>query len=108
LNGLKPGVLFRLLPDGSEFSRLIEFSQDSTGKNPFGTLFLHDSVLYVTTQNSGFYDKGTLVSIRVDGLGFMKLLDFDDIQYPSECVLYTFNEGYLYGTSPHGGSKDKG
>jgi uncharacterized repeat protein (TIGR03803 family) len=98
------GVVFKIDPAGSE-TVLYNFAGQGDGENPTSTLIIDaQGNLYGTTAQGGFNDYGTIFKVKPAG---------------EETVLYTFTggsdgaspvagllafRGYLYGTTPSGGS----
>jgi uncharacterized repeat protein (TIGR03803 family) len=71
------GVLFKMLPDGSGFTKLLDF-EGSNGSNPFFSGLISDGVhLYGLTFYGGTYGGGTVYKIMPDGTGYVKLMDFN-------------------------------
>ncbi len=98
------GTLFKIKPDGSLFSVMIEFS-GNTGANPQGSLYYDGTYLYGTTQLGGANASGTLFKIKTDATGYVKLYDFDDVPNGEMPFGSLISDGtYLYGMTLQGGT----
>ena len=71
------GVIYKIKPDGSLYTKIMDFDGTNSGSNPQGSLVLSGSTLYGMTSNGGSNNYGTIFSIYTDGTEFNKLLDFD-------------------------------
>lgn len=103
------GVLFKIMPDGTGFTKLLDFDGTATGSEPFGDLVSDGTFLYGTATTGGMNNLGTLFKIMPDGTGFVKLLDFDGAangRNPQGNL--TTAGAFLYGMTPHGGTNDLG
>ena len=103
------GTLFKIKPDGTDYVKLINFSNVSSGNSPFGTLVTDSVFLYGTTAFGGINSNGTLFKIKKDGTDFEKLLDFANLLTGANPwdSLY-FDGTFLYGTTQYGGSSNNG
>lgn len=70
------GTIFKIMPDGTGFVRLFNFTGTANGSNPVGTLISDGTFLYGAAQGGGTNSMGTLFKIMPNGTGFVKLLDF--------------------------------
>lgn len=105
------GTIFRIKPDGTEYSKLFDFSSPN-GRRPVGSLISDDTFLYGMTFSGGAntYD-GVIFKIKPEGSGYAKLHDFDvsnemDGGNPSGSL--TYDGTYLYGMTNGGGSTATG
>ena len=92
------GTIFKIMPDGTGFSKLLDFDGTTTGATPEGSLITDGVFLYGMTDNSGASGFGTIFKILPDGTGFAKLLDFngqENGRNPHGSLL--FDGAYLYG-----------
>ncbi|HYF69430.1 MAG TPA: choice-of-anchor tandem repeat GloVer-containing protein [Ohtaekwangia sp.] len=95
------GNIYKIRPDGSEFSTIKYFEFNEPG--PGGTLILgDDGLLYGVTSDNITSQPGTLYKIHPDGTGYTVILDFSAI--PSSFGTYPVGirqgaDGYLYGIS---------
>lgn len=103
------GTIFKILPDGTGFVKLLDFNGTSNGSYPKGSLISDGTFLYGMTSDGGIDNKGTIFKILTDGSGYVKLLDFDGSTYGSfpQASLY-FDGTYLYGTTQNGGTNGIG
>ncbi len=107
------GTIFRLKPDGSEFTTLFNFTQ-SSGNNPLGGLTeATNGLLYGITPNGGFFGSGTIFSVTPDGSDFKVIFNINDASPIRSGVsprgdLLQGQDGFLYGTMSQGGSNGKG
>lgn len=106
-NGL--GTLFKIMPDGTGFIKLLDFAGITNGAYPDGSLFFDGTFLYGMTEYGGTNNKGTLFKIMPNGMGFTKLLDFTGVtngSFPRGSII---SDGtYIYGLTYRGGTNDFG
>lgn len=123
------GVIFRIWPDGTGFTRLHQFgpvtsaSTESTvknigGSNPIGRLLQVGGYLYGTAAAGGTAGRGTVYRILLDGTGFEVVHEFTDIASTSPydnvdgagplAGLTDGGDGLLYGVASAGGSNGVG
>jgi uncharacterized repeat protein (TIGR03803 family) len=103
------GTIFKILPDGSGYVKLLDFAGVSNGSFPWGTLCFDGTYLYGTTHDGGTNNVGTIFKIMPDGTGFVKLLDFagpSNGRYPIGKLLS--DGSFLYGMTVQGGTNDAG
>jgi uncharacterized repeat protein (TIGR03803 family) len=111
------GTLFRLIPDGTGFQKLFDFSNEN-GASPLATLVESSSgALFGTTFGGGgavvfgqgvFY-YGTVFKINKDGSDFTEVHDFGapgDGAFPDGSLVE--NNGVLFGITLMGGSNQSG
>jgi uncharacterized repeat protein (TIGR03803 family) len=106
------GIIFKTRPDGSQYSKLFDFSS-LNGSNPrLGALISDGTFLYGMTFSGGtnIYD-GVIFKIKPDGTGYSKLHDFDHSDelnggYPTGSLY--FNDTSLYGMTNGGGATGYG
>jgi uncharacterized repeat protein (TIGR03803 family) len=104
------GTVFKLNPDGSDFSVLMDFEYTTTGGSPVGELIQGtDGALYGTATQGGSSGYGTVFKLNTDGTGFTVLHEFDFTTgaYPF-CMLMQGPDETLYGTARDGGSTGYG
>lgn len=63
------GVIFKIKPDGSSYSKLLDFNTSINGASPYGSLIIDSSFLYGMTPTNVF-------KIKTDGTGYSTLLTF--------------------------------
>ncbi len=73
------GVLFKIKPDGTNYTKLHDFSGVNDGSFPDGGLFEMNGKLYGITLLGGKDNLGTIYSINPDGTDYTKLYDFNPI-----------------------------
>lgn len=110
--GAGGGTIYKLKPDGTEFTTIHSFNGSNTinGSQPQGELLFDGLYFYGVTFNGGMNTKGVLYKIKPDGTDFIKLLDFNGTNNvnnvePSEPILHN---GYLYGCTFLGGANEYG
>lgn len=103
------GVVFKIKPDGTGFSNLLDFNGASNGSYPNGSLTFNGPFLYGTTWQGGANNKGVIFKIKPDGTGYIKLYDFTGIsdgQNPAGSLVASGS--FLCGTATSGGSNNIG
>jgi len=99
------GTVFKLMPDGTGYTKLLDFAGLSNGRNPRGNLFYDGTYLYGMTSVGGSDNLGTLFKILPDGTGYVKLLNFDSITNGRNPRGSVISDGtYLYGTTSGSGT----
>lgn len=96
------GTLYRIKPDGSDFSSQYVFSLSSgSGTQPNCDLWFDGTYFYGVTFNGGEHGDGVIYKIKPDGTDFVKLHDFIDnhsnTNVSSAGVI--LHEDYLYGNT---------
>lgn len=102
--GTGGGAVFSLNVNGSNFTTLVEFP-DQSDENPKGSLVLAGNTLYGTTCFSGGGGEyGSVFAVSTDESGYRSLLDFNgtDGIFPEGGL--AFDGSTLYGTASAGGS----
>jgi gliding motility-associated-like protein len=103
------GVVFKIKPDGTGFTKLLDFAGATNGSSPGGSLILEGAYLYGLTEAGGANNLGVLFRIKPDGTGYEKLMDFTGTSngsYPEGSLI---SDGtYLYGMTAYGGTSDIG
>jgi uncharacterized repeat protein (TIGR03803 family) len=103
------GTLFKIMPDGTGYAKLLDFAGATNGSYPYGSLIYDGTSLYGMTEDGGTNNRGTLFKIMTDGTGYAKLLDFDGAtngSYPKGSLIYDGTS--LYGMTYTGGTNDMG
>lgn len=103
------GTIFKIKPDGTGYTKILDFSGTNNGKNPAGTLYYDGIYLYGTTVSGGANNFGVLFKIKPDGTGYTKLIDFAGVSngsYPEDNVIAIGTT--LYGTTSSGGISQLG
>jgi uncharacterized repeat protein (TIGR03803 family) len=99
------GTLFKLNPDGTGFTVLLDFDGSTTGGYPMaGVMQGTDGALYGTASNGGSSGYGTVFKVNPDGSGFTVLRNFNNSKaaYPYAGLMQG-TDGALYGTASAGG-----
>ena len=103
------GTIFKILPDGTGYVKLLDFAGATNGEYPEGTLFSDGTFLYGMTLSGGTDNLGTVFKIKPDGSNFTKLLDFSGVNNGSSPVNSLISNGtYLYGCTAQGGTNNLG
>ena len=102
------GTIFKVMPDGSNYTHLFEFDAIVTGKSPSGSLTYDGTYLYGVTSEGGLNNYGTIFKINPDGTGFSKLFDFNSFNgsYPNGSLI--FDGTFLYGMAQMGAAYNRG
>lgn len=106
------GTLFKILPNGTGYTKLLNFDSITNGRNPYGSLIYDGTYLYGMTSGSGTKSSnsfGTIFKIKTDGTAYSRLLEFDGAtkgRYPYGSLISDGN--YLYGMSYNGGNDNFG
>jgi len=99
------GTIFKIKPDGTGYSKLLDFSGSANGSSPRGSLISDGTFLYGTTYRGGANDSGTVFKIKPDGTGYLKLLDFSGFANGSYPLCTLISDGtFLYGATYNGGA----
>ena len=104
------GTIFKIKPDGSGYSKLFNFVNDTVhGYYPDGSLIYDGTFLYGMTSVGGASDMGTIFKIKPDGTGYLKLLDFSGVANGSNPIGSLLSDGtFLYGMTSIGGINNYG
>jgi uncharacterized repeat protein (TIGR03803 family) len=103
------GTIFKIMPDGTGYLKLLDFSGTANGSNPRGSLISDGTFLYGMANMGGVNTIGCVFKIKPDGTGYLKLLDFASIsngQAPEGDLFY--DGTFLYGTTRGGGTNNLG
>jgi uncharacterized repeat protein (TIGR03803 family) len=103
------GTIFKVMPDGTGYVKLLDFAGTTNGGNPWGSLITDGTFLYGMTFGGGSSSMGTVFKIKLDGTGYAKLLDFAGLTNGRNPRGDLFFDGaYLYGMTSVGGSDNFG
>jgi len=103
------GTIFKIMPDGTGYAKLLDFAGTTNGGNPWGSLISDGTYLYGMTFVGGANSMGTIFKIKFDGTGYTKLLDFAGLTNGRNPRGDLFFDGtYLYGMTSVGGSDNFG
>jgi uncharacterized repeat protein (TIGR03803 family) len=107
INGV--GTIFKIKPDGTGYSKLLDFDGASNGQFPSGSLISDGNYLYGMTEYGGTNNLGTVFKIQTDGTGYSKLLDFAGVANGSKPFGSLISVGtFLYGMTEYGGTNNMG
>ncbi len=100
------GVLFKVNPDGTGYTDLINFSGAANGTYPGGSLFYDGTFFYAMASGGGTHSSGVVFKIKPNGTGFTKLHDFSGATTDGGNPSGTFiSDGtFLYGMCTAGGT----
>lgn len=99
------GTIFKIKTDGTDFVKLIDMEQTTTGYGPMSGVIYDGTYLYGTTNSGGIPNLGVIFKLKPDGSEFTKIHEFtgDEGGNTLKGKLY-FDGTYLYGLSAYGGS----
>ena len=103
------GTIFKIKPDGTSYTKLLDFAGSTNGNAPLGSLVYDGTFLYGTTSTGGANNMGTIFKIKSDGTNFTKLLDFNGTTNgngPRGSLI--LDGSYLYGVTGGGGTNNYG
>lgn len=102
------GIIFRLNTDGSGFTNIYTFTDNSDGATPSGRLLLAGDTLYGTAEYDGDNGGGTVFSVLTNGDNFMALHGFSGsgIDGADPVAGLVLSGGQLFGTTQYGDSGD--
>lgn len=103
------GVIFKIKPDGTGYSKLLDFAGTSNGSMPFGSLISDGTFLYGMTAIGGTNNLGTIFKIKTNGTCYAKLLDFAGTTNGNIPMGSLISDGtFLYGMTQEGGTNSLG
>lgn len=70
------GTVFKIKPDGTSYTKLLEFDGTNNGYSPYGSLISDGTFLYGLTSGGGSFF-GTMFKIKTDGTGYTKMVTFN-------------------------------
>ena len=102
------GTIFKILPSGTGFVKMFDFTGAATGRYPNGSLISDGTFLYGMTVQGGTNDSGAVFKIMPNGTGYSKLSDFSLSKgyYPYGSLI--LGGTFLYGMTSGGGVNDDG
>lgn len=102
------GTVFKILPDGTGYSKLVDFSNAPNGNYPYGSLITDGTFLYGTTGTGGINDIGSIFKVKPDGTEYQQLFSFsgDNGQQPMDNLVKLGD--YIYGMTMFGGTNSIG
>ncbi|MBS1952149.1 MAG: gliding motility-associated C-terminal domain-containing protein, partial [Bacteroidetes bacterium] len=102
------GVIFKIKPDGSGFTKIFDLEYTSSGSYPAGDLVSDGTYLFTTMPSGGAHGSGTIIKIKPDGSGFAKLFDFNNYTGSNANGSLVLNGTHLYGMCRNGGANSQG
>jgi uncharacterized repeat protein (TIGR03803 family) len=103
------GVLFCYDTLSGNYHRIHDFDGINSGSAPYGSLLLHNGIIYGTTGVGGTMNAGTVFSVDPVTLTFTKLADIDtSIGSSLNGGLIAGPNGKLFGLAQYGGANDLG
>ena len=106
INGL--GVVFKIMTDGTGYSKLLDFAGTSNGTNPIGSLISDGTFLYGMTSTGGTNNYGVIFKIKPDATEYSKLLDFDNSSGDQPNGSLVYDGTNLFGMTRLGGINSLG
>jgi uncharacterized repeat protein (TIGR03803 family) len=102
------GTVFKVLPDGSNFTVLHHFS-GTDGKQPMNNIVqAANGIWYGMTSAGGALDKGVIFSLQSNGAGFRKMIDFNGSNGSTPLGGLSIQGATLYGMTSQGGGSNLG
>lgn len=103
------GVLYKIKPDGTGYSILLDFNYVQNGGRPSRSLISDGTFLYGMTADGGncgiYYEGcGTIFKIKPDGSSYTKLQDFNGTNGLNPYSALIFDGTFLYGITGAGGT----
>jgi uncharacterized repeat protein (TIGR03803 family) len=105
--GLGYGVVFKIRPDGTSYTKIFDCDGNNFGTNPT-SMVLSGNTLYIGTNKGGANDKGIIFKINTDGTGYTKLLDMDGTNHGANPNGLVVSGSIIYGSTTNGGLSDYG
>lgn len=103
------GSIFKVKPDGSGYSKLLDFAGGSNGFNPHGAFISDGTYLYGMTDEGGINNYGLVFKIKKDGTGYTKLHSFTSNPDGANPYGSLYYDGtFLYGMTKSGGVYGEG
>jgi uncharacterized repeat protein (TIGR03803 family) len=107
------GTIFKIKPDGSGFTKLLDFNGTANGRYPFGGLYSDGTYLYGMTNMGGTSTNctdgcGVIFKIKPDGSSYAKLYDFDSTDGSAPFASLISDGNNLYGMTNTGGTTGNG
>jgi uncharacterized repeat protein (TIGR03803 family) len=101
------GTIFKIKPDGSNFTKIFDFNPDISGSHAYSTLISDGTFLYgMTKGDDGSSSHGTIYKIMPDGTNFSTLHSFDGANGSSPWSALLLIDDYLYGMTNYGAEGD--
>ncbi len=99
------GTIFKIMYDGTGYSKLFDFTAATTGGGPCGTLYSDGTALYGTTFGGGSNSGGLIFKILPNGTGYTSLFNFTCSLSGCRPEGSLISDGiFLYGMTSFGGT----
>ncbi len=102
------GTIFKLRPDGTDYTTLFDFGGSGEGSQPLGSLVSDGTFLYGMTQRGGANNLGTIFKLKPDGTGYVKLRNFVGVDGSEPHGSLIFDGTFFYGMTSYGGTGTNG
>lgn len=102
------GTVFKIMPDGTGYVKLLDFDGSTNGSYTNSTLFFDGTYLYGMTAMGGVNNSGTIFKLLPDGSGYQKLLDFNGTNGALPEGPLISDGTFLYGVTTAGGTANLG
>ena len=103
------GTIFKIMPDGTGYSKLVDFAGTTNGSYPHGSLISDGIFLYGMTISGGTNNLGTIFKIMPNGSDYSKLFDFLFNTSGRSPYGSLFSDGtFMYGMTYLGGTNNMG
>jgi uncharacterized repeat protein (TIGR03803 family) len=105
----RAGTVFKILPDGTNFTVIKSFNGTTDGCIPNGLVQGLDTFLYGTNQLCGTGNAGTAFKLLPNGDSFSVIKSFTCLIATDGCrphgeLIQSVSDGFLYGTTESGGA----
>ena len=98
------GVAYKIKPDGTDYSEIINFTDDPNGAWGYGSFVSDGTYLYGMTNNGGEDNRGTIFRVKPDGSDFLQLHDFANVDGAQPLGSLIIPNDKLYGMAELGGA----
>jgi uncharacterized repeat protein (TIGR03803 family) len=103
------GTIFKIKPDGTDYTDLFDFSVDANGSAPYGDLLFDGTFLYGMTFGGGTNNNGVIFKLMPNGSGYTRLFDFSGTTSGNSPWGSLISDGtFLYGMTAAGGTNNQG
>lgn len=102
------GTIFKILPDGTGYTKLLDFNGTVNGGFPLGSLISDGTFLYGVTSGGGTANQGTIFKILPDGTGYVRMHNFNTTNGREPWGKLLLVGTTLYGMTEGGGSVNDG
>lgn len=105
------GAIFKILKDGTGYTKLLDFTGTANGSHPYGDLLLIGTTLYgMASAGGSASNNGSVFRIGTDGTGFVRMLSLSGFPNQGSEPLgsLVYDGTFLYGMTSGGGSANDG